>query len=388
MEGILIYFGLSVFLWQKCTVEKTSVIELSGALEPFKRKILEDMRLLRKGQFTLNQKGTWSTSSGFHQVPNTNVWIFKHGGYARCCSVTYAQLSRSIFINDKELDEEPDNEAEDECEQDDHYTLLPFFCDNRDLFKYYRRQLPPDDQPSPTRKQIFCKRRYDLSCDKSSEDIFYTPGSFFAYGNEYSENDWSKRLSGALRDFLAPHFQPDEITYSAELAMKFKREHTRITGLPREFASSYIFHGSPDIIIRNAVIVSSTQHEDSTAGDDSATSEDNVIEVKLQVDAQEPTPPHLGELISAMHLKLVQKLLKLVYKDEDQITAKLQEDSISTRGLYLNKVTGAILCDVAIPIYNVDADAECLTTVHVRDRTGSYLTPEVLCTYLKNLVYI
>lgn len=166
--------------------------------------------------------------------------------------------------------------------------------------------------------------------------------------------------------------------------MEFKREHSRITGLPREFASSYIFHGSPDIIIRNSVIVSSM---DSTAGDDSATSEDNVIEVKLQVDAQEPIPPHLGELISAMHLKLVQKLLKLVYKDED-LAAKLQEDSISTRGLYLNKVTGAILCDVVIPISNVDADDDRLTTVHVTDCTGSHLSPEVLCTYLNNLVYI
>ena len=92
---------------------------------------MDDLKGLRESNFS--SKGTWSTSLGFHKIKNKNVWVFQHNGHSQCNTVTFEQVSKAIIVDD----EQPNQSEEVECDQDDHYFLLPYFYDNIYLKHYY-----------------------------------------------------------------------------------------------------------------------------------------------------------------------------------------------------------------------------------------------------------
>ena len=95
----------------------------------------------------------------------------------------------------------------------------------------------------------------------------------------------------------------------------FAKKQEIITGLFSSGIRCYPFRGAPDITIKTrAAIISEGDDDDQYV----STSEDDVVENKLQCEKQSTSdPPKLGELFAQMNIMHVQKCLSTVIKKDD-----------------------------------------------------------------------
>lgn len=200
-------------------------------------------------------------------------------------------------------------------------TLEPFFKDNRALQRLYIQILNSLETPStpltPETEQLrdFVRRQYNdidrhmqgLAGELGSDSPFYTSGHANLGAVQFPENTWSKRLSASLKQFL-PSDLKDKVAYTAQSATEFGNKHSLATGFvsSSSIINLYPFRGASNIRIKNRPLIIDSGADDDTSG------EECIVEVGKQADKiSDPIPDKVGELLAAMHIALVQKVLRM-----------------------------------------------------------------------------
>ena len=332
----LLYFG-SVFLWQE--VEEPAFGNSIEPQEAFKKEIEKDIEVLRKDGL-----GTWSIAGRFKKV-YTNMWLYQHSSPLNCSSLLYSFFEACSQASTESYKTFP------QCSRDKHDVLMPFFCDNNGMKCYYEKELKL--KPTSSRKNFIENHLSQvhavLNNIKPTDDTpFCSPGMPNLDAVQFSKNDWSKRLAFSLVEFL-PENLKSEVHYTAEDATKFSNKQSLKTGVTEvALLSFYPFKGTSDLTIKNKpVVVEGTER---VPEDGSSSGEECSIEIKKQPDPlRSQIPPKVGELFAAMHISLVQKVLKL-FRDKTE-NAKRREE-VETRGLYVSSV-GAHVCSMTVPVIEV-----------------------------------
>ena len=216
----------------------------------------------------------------------------------------------------------------------------------------------------------------------STVEQFSTVGAPTECGTLFTENTWTQRLCGSLRLYL-PQCLLKQVKYTAEEARQFAKKQSIYTGLSNHLAACYPFHGSPDLTIKSVALVYVDETSESSDESSDTSAETATLEVGLQMPKQchhDGLPPKLGELLAAMHVCLVKKVLRAFIQK-----GKYSTGTMETRGLFLHKAIGGILCILRIPLTH----GENLTAAPevVVDAFGCHLlTTSYLCTHLQRLL--
>lgn len=191
-----------------------------------------------------------------------------------------------------------------------------------------------------------------------------------------SENSWTKRLVGCLRNILPK--LTDRIHYTGDDVLEFASIQSKISSLPANLSGCYPFQGAPDITIHHSISICNdcTSYEENGSSDESGDSE--IIEHGLSKIPEEQHCPKLGQLVAGMHMILVRKVRKKFLSGK----ASVKQTSVSTKGIFLNRGFGAMLCTLLIPIGNGATTQTTTPELHIDEKMYGALSPETLCCYL------
>ena len=389
--AVLLYFGLS-FLWIE--VEARGRVpgdiwfmkELDAgneAQDTFKKAVLNDLKVLKRANFTTKNDVRWTGTRFFKRVERSNLWVYQHATHVNCSSATYENFTRCLKIQKK-----PTALARG-CQHKEHYALEAFFNDNCTLQHIYA-DLLEDSLSTPGRafvetQQALLEKVLSPSATStvdSTVEQFSTVGAPTECGTLFTENTWTQRLCGSLRLYL-PQRLSKQVMYTAEDASQFSKKQTLYTGLSNHLAACYPFHGSPDLTIKSVALVYVDETSESSDESSDTSAETATVEVGLQMRKQchhDGLPPKLGELLAAMHVCLVKKVLRAFIQK-----GKCSTGTMETRGLFLHKAIGGILCILRIPLThgeNFTAAPEVVV-----DEFGCHLlTTSYLCKHLQRLL--
>ena len=191
-----------------------------------------------------------------------------------------------------------------------------------------------------------------------------------------SENSWTKRLVGCLRNIL--HKLTDRIHYTGDDVLEFASIQSKISSLPANLSGCYPFQGAPDITVHHSISICNdcTSYEENGSSDESGDSE--IIEHGLSKIPEEQHCPKLGQLVAGMHMILVRKVRKKFLSGK----ASVKQTSVSTKGIFLNRGFGAMLCTLLIQIGNGATTQTTTPELHIDEKMYGALSPETLCCYL------
>ena len=345
--------------------------------------IQEDLKRFQTGGFPKSSSSLRNTS--FKRVENTDIWLFQHAEHVACSAVLFENFY-GAFANRAIAHTECDDFLCCLQTQDaSHFMLEPYFCDNVSLQRRYTTVTKAGHLSEQGREvvgQLLGRLVRILQTPfiepSTVPEEFSTGGApLYVKGYIFNENIWTLRLVGCLNAFLPQHF---EVKLTATLGLEFAMNQLLYTGVPVCLCQCYPFQGAPDITIREHPIVldSDTETEGGDEGTESGSAPAFVIENAQQAPRQVDYPPKLGELLAKMHIRLVQKVLRVFVQKKKQ-----EEMKVVSRGLLLHKATGGIMCEMSVEVKKNEAVQLALS---VDDFSCAVLTPSALCHHLQRLL--
>lgn len=94
-------------------------------------------------------------------------------------------------------------------------------------------------------------------------------------------------------------------------------------------------------------------------------------------------PPKVGEVLAAMHISLIQKIVRM-FKGKPRKAVATTE--VETHGMYIHKLLGNYVCSLTVPVVEVEKYNHHVMTVNVTDLTLGSLTETQLCFALNNML--
>lgn len=157
----------------------------------------------------------------------------------------------------------------------------------------------------------------------------------------FDEDRWTERLTTSLG--LLPHINATQ--YTKAEASKFTALKEKSIGLSPSVLHCYLFHGAPDIIFEN-VIVMMLPHEQEVELESQPMDETNNMEVITEIShgkvrSEYPFQKY-GELLSNMHIALSDQVLKSLCISQRTTEAfqPFKHVRHSVCGIFLDKLTG------------------------------------------------
>ena len=342
-----------------------------------KKAIKDDMCALSKG---FQGFGTGDTS--FWRVKDTNIWLFRHKAHCSSSSVEYTSFSSALNVIQTQLIDKP------ECMKStmSHVALLPFFQDNVSLLRRLNIHTSLMDDSKPEKEAVVSLARQVnaiLSNPEDDDDVpdyLSTGGApMNSKGHTFSEDVWSARLCGSLKQFL-PKEYGKLVTLTCKFGKEFKHRQAIYTRVPPEMCGCYPFHGSPDITIGTTqVMLSRDNEQDSEEEQESGCEADTMVENALEQSRQaDAIPSKLGEVLANIHISLVKEVLRSFV-----VKCNMHEMEHKGSGLLLHPRIGGILCRMAVKL---EKGKLCPLQIHIDDFASSVLTPESLCSHLQTLL--
>ena len=341
------------FLWQEsssCLSDK-DVLKLSEPfLDTFQREIQEDLNIFERAKF-VTKKNEMFTGIFKRIVRNSDVdiWVYLHSVHVAssdCSFNNFLDIARFTI---------PDVSPPKECDFENHNMLKPFFSDNLCLAAHYMKSKLCSQELEELKK---------ILADPSTgiPYNYHTGGKPDLMGVHFSQDDWSKRLCGAIRT-VVPEYAND-IHYTAQEGPRFAKLQHWNTSMLYGGIACYPFHGASDIIIRHSSVTNDGECLDS-------------IEKQNQ-----DYPPKLGELFSQLHILIVQKVLRLlIVKSKTEEFMKKKEEF--SAGLYLNRLIGGIYCKATMPIVEVGQSGDSRMELFIEQSAHEMLTGSRLCYLLE-----
>ena len=325
-------------------------------------KVKADLRKLKDaGIVSKLLDGKFTLATGCRTGEYDKFYVYQHARHAMFSNVTFTSIATFASIT------ETNDYVSDRCDRHrGHESILPYFYGDLLLDKTLERLEAGEDSERATmlRRAIECTRK----------------GEQRSRGGHLCENDWSYRLNECLK--LSG--------LNAEYTAEYGKHHKRYwkSKLPEGLDEKcFVFRGSPDLIIHDikedcaedTVVVTGQQNMEvagcsntENGSSDTETSCSTISSVTLEM-AKQCTKPYKvtssipekgGQLIAAIHLKLVCKVLRKIANGEP-----------------LTRIVGhglLVLRGVSIIHMKVTMSNEPLQ-VNVAVLTDSLFTPDILC---------
>lgn len=373
IEAEFLYFGLKFYhltarvsedeLYSKVPFCAMNDIT-DGASAGILQVIQDDMQKLCLSE--VGMKVNWKANGCFRKVENTYVYVYCHTQHAACSSTYLSQLEGCYIIEDMPC-------YMSICSLHRHHDhLQPFFSDNRHLLSYYEHALANGRQD--VKPQIDQLKKI-LGGQSFKGTAFVCP-AFTA--NNWDENVWTQRLAIGIEKTFSDHEL--EVTFSAPMGPRFDSDvlgALRVESIPSE---CFLFRGAPDILIHHQVAVIDAGQVGPGPVDES--SEEGALENTHQRPPLKGCLPHggpekTGELIAALHIILVSKILRRIVK------GKNTQRKFTVRGLLLDKICATVQCSLSV---QMTQDAAVGLNISLQNYVGTFLTPELLCSHIRALI--
>ena len=264
-----------------------------------------------------------------------------------------------------------------------------FFFANEALKLYYTAKLPTlldgERKQSIERKLNSVQSILDGSVSHDRTP-FCSPGVADLGPSQFDKNAWSKRLAFSLQEFL-PSDLRGSVQFTGDDGMSFGLKQTLRSEIPNDpcLLSCYIFKGASDISIKNQPVLV----DDGLADAEDSNGEECIVESGKQSDLVKASmPPKIGEVLAAMHIALVQKVVKMFNNKPGKAKATTE---VKTRGMYVYKALGSYVCTLTIPVIEVgrryrDRDHRQAMEVGVTDLSTGSLREAQLCYALSSML--
>lgn len=327
---------------------------------------------IRRANF-VPKSSSWSISGSFKRVDNTNIWLYQHSSYSISSSVDFSNFSSVLFIEQKKAEYPL-------CPHKDHDHFKVYFEDNLSLMEYLEQTSNDEEQ---AKLQMLQRLKDVFNAKDASNTPFETPGLPNQRGTQFSENAWTKRLAVALQERLLEFGLT--VTFTGNEGLNFDTFQSKRSTLPctSEVISSYLFHGTADILIDDNAVVDVEMEEETEEGH--YVNDNRVIDCgKQALGLKTEFPEKLGELVANMHIASVQKVMKSLKED------RIQQRVIETKGLFLHKAVCGLTCSLIIPMFKVGAEElpQESTKIIIDELYSKSLEPSSLCHYIQKLLHL
>lgn len=236
------------------------------------------------------------------------------------------------------------------CTRDAHFVLMPFFYVNSVIQKTYNGLYSPEEC---TASQFYS----GLQCDPSepSKPYFCLTG----YSTNWDENDWTLRLFNAITEWTK-----HTANYTANLGPAFS-SFLRILHLPNSIHTKvFLTQGACDAVFETVTVV----HRELTLLENSH----QRAPLKGAMVSTDP-PEKLGEIIASTYCLLVAKVI-------NAISNPYSANTIESRGIIIDKLTGVAECTLSIP--TLENGVAVKPKVVVDTYFNGLLLPEILCAHM------
>ena len=355
-------------LTMKMVEEMESNKQMTGEVTQFVKEIKHDVRVLNLSN--MGGKSDWKSNGCFMLKKNCNIYVYYHPSHVSCSKVMFSQIESSLefSISEPELKLLEKERRSNTCKHNNHYRLEPFFMDNPRLIEFYSMEQTEDNEAKTVLDEV---REFVQRGNIGQGSEFVCPSSRV---HSWKEIDWTRRLyEGIKKTFITL-----DVTYGAGLGVGRFDEILKALGVGSVDQQCFIFRGYPDIILHNNSVVcggGGASVGASTSADASDTSgDDSVIESSWQrpplYGGHNTAPPEkVGELIAALHILLVAKILRKVLKKKS--TNRIFE----VKGVLLDKAAAGIVCCLSV---NFTPSGGKMNIKEV-DYMGPYLNSSSLC---------
>lgn len=345
-----------MFIIQPATVSCDTKLYIANS--ELKKLIGEDITMLRRCSFKMS--GHWSAAQKFRRVGDTKLFIYEHTGHVPCSNINLGDLS---FKHTTQSD--PGLLCTDASHN--HHIYLPFFCDNVALLAGYEKflQIEGDPQKEFIKTQLAELRRYMNGEQVAhwARESFYTGGKPNRKGAGLSENVWTRRLVGCIKQ------DGMEATFTAETP--FSSFVDDIFEFPDSHHRRFFpIHGTVGdaVLLFDVPLVNDGDQEEKTH-----------IENGKKAEELGTYPNKLGELYGGIHLYMSRRIIKGLIK------GLAMGSSIKTHGLYVNKGLAAIKCCAEMPIVHAGRRRVERHQFTIDDYGSFCPTGAVICYHLSKL---
>ncbi|ORU94638.1 MAG: hypothetical protein A6F71_09425 [Cycloclasticus sp. symbiont of Poecilosclerida sp. M] len=328
-----------------------------------KEMISKDIAKLRACSFKAAQiSGSWSAAQKFRRVGDTKLFLYEHRGHITCSSISLGDLSFKHTT-------QSDSGILCTNSSHNHNVYLPFFCDNMALLGHYEQLLQIEGalHKDFIRTQLAELKKYMNKENKEpvahwAKECFYTGAEPNRKGAGMSENVWTKRLVGCIKQ------DGMEATFTGETS--FTSFVDDIFGFPDNHHKNFFpirgTVGDATILFDVAFVNDGDQDQ-------------IVLENGKKAEELGTYPNKLGELYGGMHLYLSQTVIRLLMK------GLAMGSSIKANGLYINKGLAAIKCCVEMPIVHGRLIGSNTLHFTIDDYASFSPTGPVICYHLSKL---
>ena len=314
------YFGATCFY--RTSLDMSSTIPamialhsnyLVNKLTVMKSVIADDMQLAKDAKLGCTPRKTidWKPNGTFQQLQGHDefVYIYCHNIHTALSSVQFSQVNQCLTFTT-----ETQKELSRCREHNNHDFLAPFMMDNVALKTYYETQIGETDNVH--RKDEATRALGVLSSGQTQDTPYVSPA---VDANNWTENDWTLRLYHCIKRKYGctVHYTASGINFTHVV---------QILRCEKAMISVFLHQGTPDMIFQqNRVFLNGAD------GDN-----DGHQKNPLKGNHGEGPPEKLGELVSAVHVLLVAKYLRVILKKR-----KLEQKA-SAKGLLMDKQMGNI----------------------------------------------
>ena len=221
-------------------------------------------------------------------------------------------------------------------------TLSPYFWDNRTIEGYIQKS-----SGVPEASEL--KDMLDMAKqNKEKQGMFAYKEEFDEEGGSWGENVWSKRLTACLGKFIVS--DPYTVEYTGD-----KGNH-----IYRNRLLYHRFHGAPDLIIRKydderGVATLATEESSDSDSDDSQDTTVATLENSVKVEGKfkdivldRVILEKSGELLSNMHISLVDKMLK------SKRLLDMDIEKLEIAGILISRPSGISLFTYEMPVLKAE----------------------------------
>lgn len=359
MERKFFYFGIKNFfvapvrvLMDRVFISLTEIEEILGP--QLVAEIRNDAVMLKSSQSKFRLVGD---SFFFDHKENQIFFSHTEASFLQYCKV---------FTKTDVVLERPGKCSKD---FDSHHSLLPFFWDNHTLLTNYKEM-----QSAPTDL-----KKLEEALSKSTGGTKYDPIDKDKNCNDYSENDWTKRLVLGIKEC-----QDDNIVlYSSVLRGQKFPQLLKYMKVDEDYEMAVVFRGSPDLVLRKnhtVCIAPSGGSSEEISSDDSGDgmSLENTHQTHSLKSKVCGLPEKLGELMAIQHSILVLKVIRRIVQGKD-----LSGKKITAYGLLVSKIFGTVKVVSSVQLTQLSQLSKIEFSIH--NCFGEALNPQVLCHFFKTL---
>ena len=371
VEAEFFYFGVNFYhlksqvqlcrLYDRIPLGYLTSLTSNTEMVTLIKEDIQKLKLCEVGGKNQYQIGVFSKSN-----INDRIYIYVHRDHAACSNTKFSQIAGVLKIDVEKI-------LLSECTHPPihHYSLLPYYFNNQVTLKKYKEIAAHAQTKEKIQSDIVQLEQIVEGQVDDAGTPFETPTR---RTNEWCEDAWTERLVPGVQKLFPRAKVMNTALLGPSWNMKLLR-YLKVQEISQHH--NFLFRGAPDVLIgkKNIGVSGLSNHPDPDISD---ISEDDLLENSLQPNPMMPIQPgfppeKVGEVFAGLHILLVSKILRNVYKKRDLHRV------FKVQGILIDKVNGGVHCILSVQL----KEGTSSLNFQVRNCCGQgFLDASCLCSLL------